>query len=157
MVGGGTVAASALQAPSNPSPLLLVSRKTRDLGQSYAQGQLVSRISASSPSYGFDPDEPLLKTCIIGKTRIEIEALLDSGANGGNYVNHETAQLICEKEGISPVKLTRAKCVNSYTGDLPSRCPSMSYTRDSRSTAMLISPLFILRPFTAQLSSAKPG
>jgi hypothetical protein len=44
-------------------------------------------------------------------------------------VNHETAQFICEKEGIEPVKLACTKCVNSYTGDLGSRCDYTIYPR----------------------------
>ena len=32
-------------------------------------------------------------------------------------MNHETAQLICEKEGISPVRLTRAKEITGHTGE----------------------------------------
>jgi hypothetical protein len=56
--------------------------------------------------YAFDQvEDPLVKTVYIGNTRIPIETLMDSGALGGNYVNHETAQLICVKEGISPVAL----------------------------------------------------
>jgi hypothetical protein len=60
----------------------------------------------------------------IGNTRIPIEALMDSGALGGNYVNHETAQLICVKEGISPVALVRKKEVTGYDG-VPG--PSVEY------------------------------
>ena len=32
-------------------------------------------------------------------------------------MNHETAQLICEKEGISPVRLPRAKEITGHTGE----------------------------------------
>jgi hypothetical protein len=89
------------------------------------QGREVSRISASFPSYAFEPNKPLLKTCIIGKSKLVIEALIDTGATSGNFVNYETIQLIYKKEGISPVRLPRAKEITRYTRE---PAPGSDYT-----------------------------
>ena len=54
---------------------------------------------------------------MIGKSRIKKQALIDTGATGGNFVNTIDAEQICEIEGIAPVKLLRPRYVRGFNGE----------------------------------------
>jgi hypothetical protein len=74
------------------------------------------RIAASSSGSAFDFDEPFAELCTIGKNQLKFYGLIDTGATGGNFVDKQTAQLICEREGIEALPLSQPKAVKGYNG-----------------------------------------
>jgi hypothetical protein len=75
-----------------------------------------ARISVSSPLDGLHYTEPaFLLPCTLGKNLV-VNALIDSGARGGNFMDVKTAQLLCQREGIEPVKMLRAKPLSGFNG-----------------------------------------
>ena len=45
-----------------------------------------------------------------------MQALMDSGATGGSFVNAVDAQRICEIENISPIQLIKPKNIEGFNG-----------------------------------------
>jgi hypothetical protein len=45
-----------------------------------------------------------------------LNRLVDTRARGGNFIDVKVAQMICEKEGISPMELVRPRLVLGYDG-----------------------------------------
>ncbi|OAF54225.1 hypothetical protein VC83_09514 [Pseudogymnoascus destructans] len=60
--------------------------------QDVPEGVMTARIATSSSSFGLDPDTPFIVTCMIGKSKIKAQALIDTGATGGNFVNAVDAE-----------------------------------------------------------------
>jgi hypothetical protein len=48
---------------------------------------------------------------MIGKLKIKTQALIDTRAIGGNFVNAVNAERICEMEGISLVELLKPRLI----------------------------------------------
>ena len=46
---------------------------------------------------------------MIGKSKIKAQALIDTRATRGNFVNTVDVERICEIEGISPVELLKPR------------------------------------------------
>jgi hypothetical protein len=75
-----------------------------------------ARISVSSLLDGLHYTEPaFLLPCTLGKNLV-VNVLIDSGARGGNFIDVKTAQLLCQREGIEPVKMLRAKPLSGFNG-----------------------------------------
>ena len=80
-------------------------------------GRIDACISASTSLYPqCDFVTPLRADVKLGKCKSVITVLLDTGATGGNYIDHVLAQELCGKEGISPVQLVRDKGTRAFNG-----------------------------------------
>jgi hypothetical protein len=53
---------------------------------------------------------------MIGKSKVKAQALIDTGATGGNFINAVDAERICEIEGISPVELLKPRPIQGFDG-----------------------------------------
>jgi hypothetical protein len=80
------------------------------LSKDALQGEQSLRIAVFFIYQGLDPDEPFLIFSTISK-QITIEALMDTGTTGGNFIDIKIAQRICEVEQIKPLRLLRPKII----------------------------------------------
>ena len=70
---------------------------------------MTARIATSSSSFRLDLDTPFIVTYMIGKSKIKAQALIDTRATRGNFVNAVDAERICEIEGILPIELLKPR------------------------------------------------
>lgn len=59
---------------------------------------------------------PFTALCEIGKSEIELYTLVDTCAQGGNYIHFETAQILSDAEAIAVRTLDKPMKINGFNG-----------------------------------------
>jgi hypothetical protein len=77
---------------------------------------MIARIVTSSSSFRLDLDTPFIVTYMIGKLKIKAQALINTRATRGNFVNAVDVERICEIEGISPIELLKPRPIQGFDG-----------------------------------------
>ena len=59
---------------------------------------------------------PFTALCKIGKSETELYTLVDTCAQGGNYIHFETAQILSDAEAIAVRTLDKPMKINGFNG-----------------------------------------